>query len=82
MQINLAAYAASKAALSPFSDALRKEFNPLGIRVTTIEPSGVNTWGETNPVGLLSPTDVAELVKTIVLQNPSVQVNQIVISGM
>ncbi len=82
LDASLVSYAASKAALSAFSEGLRKELNPLNIRVTTIEPSGVNTWGEVNPIGLLSPADVAQVIKFIVDQDPRVQVNRIVLSGM
>ncbi len=39
-------YNVSKYAVEAFSDALRAEVEPLGIQVTIIEPSGINTpWG-------------------------------------
>jgi NADP-dependent 3-hydroxy acid dehydrogenase YdfG len=79
---NLAAYAGTKAALSAYSAALRKELNPLGIRVTTIEPSSVNTWSDPDPKQLLDPKDVAELVRMIVTQDPAVQIDEISISGI
>ncbi|MEY4669675.1 MAG: hypothetical protein RL518_2374 [Pseudomonadota bacterium] len=79
---SLAAYAASKSALSTFSEALRKELNPLGIRVTCIEPSGVNTWGEQNPVKLLAPEDIASVIKSIMAMGSSVQINTVVVEGL
>lgn len=79
---SLAAYAASKAAVSAFSEALRKELNPMGIRVTCLEPSGVNTWGEQNPVRLLAPADVANVIRSILAMAPSVQINTIVLEGL
>jgi len=36
-------YVATKAAIQGFSEALRKEVNPLGIKVTLIEPGAVGT---------------------------------------
>ncbi|WP_028648060.1 SDR family oxidoreductase [Nocardiopsis sp. CNT312] len=36
-------YVASKAALKGFSDALRREVSPYGVRVTTVEPGSINT---------------------------------------
>ena len=38
-----AAYAASKAALAAWGDALREEVRPLGIEVIVVEPGGVST---------------------------------------
>lgn len=77
---NLAAYAASKAALSTFSTVLRRELNPLGIRVTTMEPGGVNTWEDPDPLGLLKPEHVAKIVLGILDLNPAVQIDEITIS--
>jgi short-subunit dehydrogenase len=77
-----AVYAASKAALTIFSQGLRAELNPLGIRVTVLEPSGVNTWEDPNPAGLLTPTEVGQLVRTIVLQNPHCQIDEIRLSAI
>lgn len=79
---NLAAYAATKAALSTFSRVLRQELNPLGIRVTTLEPCGVNTWGASDPVNILDPKDIGELIKTILRQDPSVQIEEITLSAV
>ena len=36
-------YVTTKAAIQGFSEALRKEVNPLGIKVTLIEPGSVGT---------------------------------------
>jgi NADP-dependent 3-hydroxy acid dehydrogenase YdfG len=36
-------YVATKAGIQGFSEALRKEVNPLGIKVTLIEPGAVGT---------------------------------------
>jgi NADP-dependent 3-hydroxy acid dehydrogenase YdfG len=40
---NGAAYCASKSAVIAFSEAMRKDFNPYGIKVTTINPGLVET---------------------------------------
>jgi NADP-dependent 3-hydroxy acid dehydrogenase YdfG len=40
---NSSVYVATKAAIQGFSEALRKEVNPLGIKVTLIEPGATDT---------------------------------------
>jgi NADP-dependent 3-hydroxy acid dehydrogenase YdfG len=40
---NSSVYVATKSAIQGFSEALRKEINPLGIKVTLIEPGAVDT---------------------------------------
>ncbi len=78
---NTAVYSASKAALSNFSKALRKEVNPQGIRVTTIHPAGVNTWNDPNPHGLLHADDMAKLVSFIVNTEAHCQIDSVTLSA-
>lgn len=40
---NSSVYVATKSAIQGFSEALRKEVNPLGIKVSLIEPGAVDT---------------------------------------
>ena len=74
-------YAASKAGLRAFSEALRMEAAPHGIRVTTVSPGGMDTgfWGnDGTPAagsGFMDPRDVAEqivqLLKTPTTVSPA-----------
>ncbi|HVL83843.1 MAG TPA: SDR family NAD(P)-dependent oxidoreductase [Pseudonocardia sp.] len=49
----LAPYAAAKAGLAGFTDALRREVRPLGVRVALVEPGVVTTpiWGKGEAAG-------------------------------
>lgn len=78
---NQAVYAATKAGLSAFANALSKEHAKL--RVTCLHPSGVNTWNAEDDNGLLAPNDIAELIGFIIdrpayLQMASVNLSAIV----
>lgn len=79
---NQAIYSASKAALTAFSDSLRKELNPKGIRVTVIQPSGVNTWDDPNPQSLLRTQDLGQLLRAIVSADSNCQFEEITISAL
>ncbi len=72
-----AVYAASKAALTRFSDAMREEFNRKHIRITTLHPAGVNTWNAENPAALLIPEDIAYTVQHVVDSHPRCQFSNI-----
>ncbi|OGL36874.1 hypothetical protein A3E49_01070 [Candidatus Saccharibacteria bacterium RIFCSPHIGHO2_12_FULL_49_19] len=61
-----AAYSAVKSALSTLSNVLRTELNPLGIRVTTFEPWGVNTYGIKEPSGMVLPSELAKIVRYVI----------------
>lgn len=69
-------YAASKAGLRAFTEALRMEAAPHGIRVTGVSPGGMDTdfWGKDGmpPAGnaFMDPADVAQQIMNL-LQSPS-----------
>ncbi|HEY1835767.1 MAG TPA: SDR family oxidoreductase [Candidatus Saccharimonadales bacterium] len=58
-----AMYSAAKAAVSTLSYVLRAELNPKGIRVTAVEPFGVNTYGLPEPSNIILPEDLAKTVR-------------------
>jgi len=57
-----AMYTAAKAAVSMLSQVLRAELNPEGIRVTTVEPYGVNTYGIPEPSDMILPEELARTI--------------------
>lgn len=57
-----AMYSASKSAISTLSQVLRTELNPGGVRVVTVEPWRVDTYGTKEPNDKLLSSEVAELV--------------------
>lgn len=65
---NWSAYSAAKAGVLAFSQAIREELRPRGIRVTAVIAGAVDTplWdtvpGEWNRQGMLQPDDVARAV--------------------
>lgn len=79
---NQSLYSASKSAVTAFSNSLRKEINPLGIRVSVIHPTSVNTWNDPDPKGLLSTEDVANLVHFIIECNTKCQIEEVTLSGV
>lgn len=60
-----AIYSAVKSALSTLSQVLRTELNPHGIRVSTFEPWGVNTYGVTEPSGMILPQELAQVIRYV-----------------
>jgi 3-oxoacyl-[acyl-carrier protein] reductase len=61
-----AMYSAVKSAMSTLSQVLRTELNPKGVRVTTFEPWGVNTYGVSEPSGMVTPKELAEVVRYVI----------------
>lgn len=78
----MAIYAASKAAVTGFTESLRAELNTEGVRVSVLHLSGVNTWQAPDPKGLLQPNDVAKTVKFIIDADPACQINEITLSAV
>lgn len=70
-----AVYTAAKSAISSFSDVLRKELNDEGIRITAIEPGGVDTYPIPKPDILLSPLEIGEAVSYIIDRPATVQID-------
>jgi NADP-dependent 3-hydroxy acid dehydrogenase YdfG len=87
-------YAASKAAVNTFSEALRKEGSSQGIRVTTVMPGIVDTElfdhlsdpgtqarfrGMMETLTPLTPEDLGNAVAFVLAQPPHVSINELVI---
>lgn len=75
-----AMYSASKAALSTLSEILRAELNPQGIRVITVEPWGVNTYGMPEPSGMVNPAELAQTIRYVIEAPEHIQLEKIGIS--
>ncbi len=75
-----AVYTATKSAVSSFSDVLRKEISPLGVRITAIQPGGVDTYPVPKPEVLLSPDEIASTVEYILSRPATVQIETIQLS--
>jgi NADP-dependent 3-hydroxy acid dehydrogenase YdfG len=73
-------YSASKHAVTAMGEALRQEVNGTGVRVTLIEPGGVETPFFSKPAeGRLDADDIARAVMFAVAQPPHVDVNEMLI---
>jgi NADP-dependent 3-hydroxy acid dehydrogenase YdfG len=72
-----AMYSAAKSAVSTLSYVLRAELNPKGIRVTAVEPFGVNTYGIPEPSNLLPAEDLAKLIRYVIELPPHIQIDTI-----
>src|SRR5919107_397632 len=73
-------YSATKHAVTAMGEALRQEVNGTGMRVTLIEPGGVDTPFFDNPAdGRLQAQDVARAVMFAVAQPAHVDVNEMLI---
>jgi short-subunit dehydrogenase len=79
---DMAVYAASKSAITGFSNALRKEVNPQGIRVSVLHPAGVNTWNDPNPEHLLLPEDIANIVDLVVHTSGKCQIDDLTVTSL
>jgi NAD(P)-dependent dehydrogenase (short-subunit alcohol dehydrogenase family) len=68
------AYSAAKAGLIGFSNTIREELRPRGIRVTVVLPAATDTalWdtipGEWNRANMLRPTDIAAAIAQLAAQ--------------
>ncbi|MDX6724538.1 MAG: hypothetical protein QOD44_1023 [Solirubrobacteraceae bacterium] len=73
-------YSASKHAATAMGESLRQEVNGTGMRVTVIEPGGVDTPFFSKRVeGRLEADDIARAVMFAVAQPPHVDVNEMLI---
>lgn len=77
------AYSAAKFGVIGFSQAIREELRPRGIRVTTVIPGAVDTalWdtipGEWNRAKMLQPDDVARAIERAADEPPHVSIDEI-----
>ena len=74
-------YSATKAAVTEFSNVIRKELNESGIRVTTIQPWGVDTYEASQP-NLLNADEIGKLVDFIVNTSSKTQIDLVEISSI
>ena len=75
-----AMYSAVKSALSTLSTVLRTELNPLGVRVTTFQPWGVNTYGIAEPSRMVLPPELAKVVRYVIELPDHLQLDTVSIS--
>jgi len=73
-------YSVTRWATAAMGEAVRQDVGGSGVRVTVVEPGGVNTplWDEVNP-GRLEADDVARAVMYAISQPPHVDVNEVLI---
>ncbi|MEY2533325.1 MAG: hypothetical protein QOF29_1235 [bacterium] len=73
-------YSSSKHAVTAMGESLRQEVNGTGMRVTVIEPGGVETPFFSRPSeGRLEADDIARAVMFAVSQPPHVDINEMLI---
>ncbi|MFD0663350.1 SDR family oxidoreductase [Thermocatellispora tengchongensis] len=74
-------YCAAKAAVAMFSEAFALQVRERGIRVTTVNPGGVDTafWGDraVDRTRMLAAVDVAEVVVFVLTRPPYMSVHDI-----
>ncbi len=79
------AYTAAKYGVLGFSNALREEVRPRGIRVTVVLPAATDTalWnaipGTWNRANMLQPEDVAQAIAALIAQPAHVMTEELVI---
>jgi NADP-dependent 3-hydroxy acid dehydrogenase YdfG len=73
-------YSVTRWATAAMGEAVRQDVGGSGVRVTVVEPGGVNTplWEAANP-GRLEPEDVGRAVLYAISQPPHVDVNEVLI---
>ena len=82
---NWSAYAAAKFGVLGFSESIRAELRPSGIKVTAVIPGAVDTplWdsvpGEWNRSQMLQPTDIARAIVRAADEPPHVAIDEIVL---
>ncbi len=82
---NWSAYSAAKFGVLGFSEAIRAELRPRGIRVTAVIPGAVDTplWdavpGEWNRANMLQPADIARAIVRAAEEPPYVSLDEIVL---
>jgi 3-oxoacyl-[acyl-carrier protein] reductase len=74
-----AMYTAAKAALSNLSYILRAELNPA-VRVVTVEPFAVNTYGLAEPSGMILPKELAQTIRYAIEMPDHLQLDNLGIS--
>jgi NADP-dependent 3-hydroxy acid dehydrogenase YdfG len=94
MNVGSPGYAASKAGVGAFTESLRKELSPLGMRVTLVLPGIVETelfshlkdaatrerfGAMLRAMSPLQPADIANAIVYAYLQPPHVSINELVI---
>jgi NAD(P)-dependent dehydrogenase (short-subunit alcohol dehydrogenase family) len=72
-----AMYSAVKAGLSTLTNVLRTELNPEGVRLTTFEPFGVNTYGADEPSNMIVPQELAAVVRYVIEGPDHLQLDRI-----
>jgi 3-oxoacyl-[acyl-carrier protein] reductase len=75
-----AVYSAVKNALSVLSYVLRAELNPRGVRIVTLEPFAVNTYGIPEPSNMILPAELAVQVRAAIELPDHLQFDNIGIS--
>lgn len=79
------AYSAAKFGLIGFTQAIREELRPRGIRVTTIIAAAVDTplWdavpGEWNRANMLQPAEVAQTILHVASTPPHIQMDEVMV---
>jgi NAD(P)-dependent dehydrogenase (short-subunit alcohol dehydrogenase family) len=82
---NWSAYSAAKFGVLGFTEAIRAELRPRGVRVTAIIPGAVDTplWdtipGDWNRGQMLQPADVARAIITAADQPPHMNLDELVL---
>lgn len=77
------AYCSSKFAIKGLNESLHRELEPLGIRVTAISPSWVNTdmaaHSPVKPEKMIQPEDIAHTVKYILSLGSNVTIREMLL---